>query len=164
MYRFLQLAQMEGMQLYILSLQSRSDSSSLIGGYLRTGDIVSARCLFDQMVEREVVAWTAMISDYAKNGEPGEAIKLFHMMLVDVVKPDEVVVCKASLMTVTGTQNLLVGVRSLASLYCSTYKSAILGFRFSVLVVIITFATWITLEMKVGGKVSHPMFMLILLA
>ncbi|XP_058111519.1 pentatricopeptide repeat-containing protein At1g14470-like [Magnolia sinica] len=77
------------MQLYILSQQSRLDSSSLIGGYLRTGDIVNARCLFDQMVERDVVAWTAMISGYAKNGEFAEAIKLFHMMLVDVVKPDE---------------------------------------------------------------------------
>ncbi|XP_058083869.1 uncharacterized protein LOC131231628 [Magnolia sinica] len=30
-----------------------------------------------------------MISGYAKNGESGEAIKLFHMMPVDVVKPDE---------------------------------------------------------------------------
>ncbi|XP_042490347.1 pentatricopeptide repeat-containing protein At1g33350-like [Macadamia integrifolia] len=43
-------------------------------------DLVAARQLFDEMGERNVVSWTAMISGYARLGQIGNAILLFEDM------------------------------------------------------------------------------------
>ncbi|KAJ0734116.1 putative tetratricopeptide-like helical domain superfamily [Helianthus annuus] len=45
--------------------------------YSKAGDMKSARHVFDEMRERSVVSWTALLSGYARNGYDGEALEVF---------------------------------------------------------------------------------------
>ncbi|XP_078430694.1 pentatricopeptide repeat-containing protein At2g29760, chloroplastic-like [Wolffia australiana] len=49
--------------------------------YMRCGAAEIARCLFDEMPDRDVVSWTTMIHGYSQNGMPGEAIVVFLAMV-----------------------------------------------------------------------------------
>ncbi|KAL9243011.1 hypothetical protein vseg_016953 [Gypsophila vaccaria] len=52
--------------------------TALVDCYTRfCSDVGSARRVFDEMSERNVVSWTAMISGYARLGEMGNAVVLF---------------------------------------------------------------------------------------
>lgn len=51
--------------------------SNLISVYVKFGDLVAARRVFDNMPERTVVSWTAMLDGYEKNGKQKEALRLF---------------------------------------------------------------------------------------
>ncbi|KAJ4950151.1 hypothetical protein NE237_026983 [Protea cynaroides] len=53
-----------------------------------SGDMVSARKMFDDMPERNVVAWTLMITRYAQSGCPVDAIGLFLDMELSGFTPD----------------------------------------------------------------------------
>ncbi|KAJ0031897.1 hypothetical protein Pint_14663 [Pistacia integerrima] len=57
--------------------------TTLISGY-------GARFLFDQMTERSLISWTAMISGYVQGGYFCESLKLFREMRFKDVWPDEV--------------------------------------------------------------------------
>ncbi|KAJ4728828.1 Pentatricopeptide repeat [Melia azedarach] len=52
----------------------------LITFYCSFGDIESARLLFDQMAEKNVVTWTAMINGHVKRKRYKEGIELFSQM------------------------------------------------------------------------------------
>ncbi|GAB4849641.1 hypothetical protein Ancab_004437 [Ancistrocladus abbreviatus] len=55
--------------------------TALIDTYSRfCSDIKTARKIFDEMPDRNVISWTAMISGYARFGEMGNAISLFEQM------------------------------------------------------------------------------------
>ncbi|RVW31831.1 hypothetical protein VitviT2T_029306 [Vitis vinifera] len=55
--------------------------TALLDAYLRFwSDVESARLLFDEMTERNVVSWTAMISGYTRLGQIGNAVLLFEEM------------------------------------------------------------------------------------
>ncbi|KAJ7970644.1 Pentatricopeptide repeat-containing protein [Quillaja saponaria] len=59
--------------------------TKLIIFYCKLGDTVAARVLFDDMHERSVVSWTAMISGYSQNGFHKNALLVFlDMHRVDV--------------------------------------------------------------------------------
>eukprot|EP01018_Ginkgo_biloba_P019081 Gb_13190 [translate_table: standard] len=60
--------------------------NALVDMYAKCGSIEKARDLFDNMKQRDVVTWTAMISGYAQNGQDGEALKLFRQMQLAGVK------------------------------------------------------------------------------
>lgn len=55
--------------------------NTLINVYVRTGDLVSARNLFNEMHERNSVTWSCLISGYTQNGMPNEACVLFKGMV-----------------------------------------------------------------------------------
>ncbi|RZR72115.1 hypothetical protein BHM03_00010412 [Ensete ventricosum] len=55
--------------------------NAILDLYLSCGDLVSARNLFGEMPSKDVVSWTTLISGYAANGIPEEAIATFHVML-----------------------------------------------------------------------------------
>ncbi|XP_038886946.1 pentatricopeptide repeat-containing protein At1g62260, mitochondrial [Benincasa hispida] len=55
--------------------------NSMIMSYVRAGDIVSARELFDRMVERDTFSWNTMISGYVQILDMKEASNLFGRML-----------------------------------------------------------------------------------
>ena len=44
---------------------------------------IYASSVFDQMQNRNVVSWNAMIACYAKNGRPYEALELFRKMILE---------------------------------------------------------------------------------
>ncbi|XP_057749426.1 pentatricopeptide repeat-containing protein At1g62260, mitochondrial [Arachis stenosperma] len=51
--------------------------NSMMMCYVKTGDIVSARELFDRMTERDTCTWNTMISGYVQVSDMEEASKLF---------------------------------------------------------------------------------------
>jgi pentatricopeptide repeat protein len=64
--------------------------SALIDMYAKCGNVEKARGLFDEMPERDVVSWTAMIAGYAIHGRAEEALNLFHRMECSGVRPNHV--------------------------------------------------------------------------
>lgn len=62
--------------------------TSLLKGYVKLGDLQSARQVFDSMEDRDVVAWTAMIVGYVQNGFKNDAISIFHQMVNNGPKPN----------------------------------------------------------------------------
>jgi pentatricopeptide repeat protein len=63
-------------------------ATSLVDMYAKCGSMEEARCVFDGMVEKDVVCWSAMIQGYAYNGLPREALELFFEMRKVNVRPD----------------------------------------------------------------------------
>ncbi|CAI9116372.1 OLC1v1017498C1 [Oldenlandia corymbosa var. corymbosa] len=64
----------------ILRLFRGSDifvSNNLISKYAKYGMLVEARYVFDKMLQRNVVSWTAMLNGYLKFGLENDALKLF---------------------------------------------------------------------------------------
>ncbi|KAG8369057.1 hypothetical protein BUALT_Bualt15G0110700 [Buddleja alternifolia] len=66
-------------------------ATNVIKSYFETGLVKEARTLFDEMPERDVVAWSAMISGYISCNLHMNAWKMFRKMLRDGdgVKPNE---------------------------------------------------------------------------
>ncbi|KAH0452017.1 hypothetical protein IEQ34_019316 [Dendrobium chrysotoxum] len=64
--------------------------NSLINMYGKCGNILMAKFVFDQMAEHDVVAWNAIIHNYACNGFGKEAIVMFMEMKMSKIKPDDV--------------------------------------------------------------------------
>lgn len=62
---------------------------ALIDMFAKIGDLVSARKVFDVMPERNVVAWTLMMTRYAQSGFTREAVGLFLDMELSGLKPDQ---------------------------------------------------------------------------
>lgn len=62
--------------------------TALLEGYVKIGEVASARDIFNSMKNRDVVAWTAMIVGYEQNGLNSEAMDLFKVMLKEGVKPN----------------------------------------------------------------------------
>ncbi|XP_008810240.1 pentatricopeptide repeat-containing protein At2g33760 [Phoenix dactylifera] len=64
--------------------------TSLINMYARCGHVKKAREVFDGLQERNVVAWTAMISGYGMHGYGNQAVKLFRRMKTEGPSPNDV--------------------------------------------------------------------------
>lgn len=62
--------------------------TSILDGYLKLGDIIPARRIFDSVKDRDVVSWTAMIVGYVQNGYNNEAMELFRSMVRDGPDPN----------------------------------------------------------------------------
>ncbi|KAG6538309.1 pentatricopeptide repeat-containing protein At3g46790, chloroplastic-like [Zingiber officinale] len=59
-------------------------ATTLIDCYAKLGSVVHSERVFDEMPDRNVVSWSAMIACYAKNERPFDALNLFnHMMSTD---------------------------------------------------------------------------------
>ncbi|XP_068644581.1 putative pentatricopeptide repeat-containing protein At3g08820 [Aristolochia californica] len=64
-------------------------ATSLVDMYTKCGRMEEARKVFDQMREKDVVTWSAMIGGYSSNGHPKEALEIFfRMQREENVKPD----------------------------------------------------------------------------
>ncbi|VVB05497.1 unnamed protein product [Arabis nemorensis] len=61
--------------------------TSLLDLYLKMGCVTTARVLFDEMPERDTVAWNALICGYSRNGYESDAWKLFIVMLQQGFSP-----------------------------------------------------------------------------
>lgn len=64
--------------------------NALVTLYAQCQRIVLARQVFDNMCERDVVSWTAIIAGNARCGYPNEALKLFGQMQQDGTKPNSI--------------------------------------------------------------------------
>ncbi|XP_015059154.1 pentatricopeptide repeat-containing protein At3g46790, chloroplastic [Solanum pennellii] len=64
--------------------------TTLIDVYARFGYVENAACVFNQMPQKNMVSWSAMIGCYAKNGKPLEAFDVFRDMMNHVLLPNSV--------------------------------------------------------------------------
>lgn len=67
-----------------------SVGNALITMYAKCGVVDDAFQMFDTMVQRDMVTWSAMITGYALHGHGEEAVQLFEQMLATCMKPDHV--------------------------------------------------------------------------
>ncbi|KAJ7517806.1 hypothetical protein O6H91_21G040700 [Diphasiastrum complanatum] len=65
-------------------------ASTLVDMYAKCGHTEDARELFNNVSERDVVSWTAMIAGYAQNGLGKEALALYEQMKLEGVQPSNV--------------------------------------------------------------------------
>ncbi|PKI57476.1 hypothetical protein CRG98_022127 [Punica granatum] len=63
--------------------------NALVDMYAKCGDLGSARYIFEGMSNRNCACWNAMISGFAVNGQPKEALELFKRMEGSCESPDE---------------------------------------------------------------------------
>ncbi|CAM6127849.1 unnamed protein product [Calypogeia fissa] len=61
--------------------------TSLIDMYSKCGSVLEARAVFDKILTRNVVSWSAMILAYVKSGEGKKAFTLYQQMLKEGLKP-----------------------------------------------------------------------------
>lgn len=64
--------------------------TALTDMYAKCGDLPMAQGVFDSMLERNVVSWSAMIGGYGMHGQIDTAISLFNIMVESGVKPNDV--------------------------------------------------------------------------
>ncbi|CAI0475992.1 unnamed protein product [Linum tenue] len=77
---------------YLLKLDlaacSCSVVNSLLSFYAKVGRVESARKLFDELPQRDVVSWNSMISGYVANGGSEEGLEVFKLMVSSGVEID----------------------------------------------------------------------------
>lgn len=62
--------------------------NGLVSFYAKCGQIQQANVVFDRLSNKTIVSWTSLISGYAQNGEPVEALRIFSQMRKMNVNPD----------------------------------------------------------------------------
>ncbi|KDP28074.1 hypothetical protein JCGZ_19482 [Jatropha curcas] len=65
--------------------------NSLVSMYAKTGELDTARFLFDKMSERDCVSWNTMISGYASWGMWNQAFELFEKMLIEGIEANIII-------------------------------------------------------------------------
>lgn len=66
-------------------------NTALVDMYMKSGWVRVARVLFEQLVEKRIVSWNAMISGYAMHGHGIEALSLFQKMKNEtILLPDSI--------------------------------------------------------------------------
>ncbi|XP_071721062.1 pentatricopeptide repeat-containing protein At1g43980, mitochondrial [Rutidosis leptorrhynchoides] len=78
---------------FVVKLGFESDpivSSSLVEMYSKLGFFNSAKIIFDQMDEKDLISWNSMILGCSYNGKTIEALKYFDELLKTGVPPDEI--------------------------------------------------------------------------
>ncbi|KAL3645158.1 hypothetical protein CASFOL_010338 [Castilleja foliolosa] len=63
--------------------------TGLVDMYAKNGNLKAARVLFDELTDRKLVSWNAMITGYAMHGHAHEALDLFNKM-VGKAQPDHI--------------------------------------------------------------------------
>lgn len=88
----------------------------MLSGYARSGDISNAVALFDEMPERDVPSWNAILAACTQNGLFVEAVSLFRRMINEPhIRPNEVtLVCVLSACAQTGMLQLAKGIHAFA--------------------------------------------------
>ena len=85
-----------GMQIHSEILENNMITSdgfvgnALIDMYAQCGSVEMAKKVFDNLVSRDVVSWTALIAGYVDNGFGEEALELYHEMMFDGIPPNDV--------------------------------------------------------------------------
>ncbi|KAL2555312.1 Pentatricopeptide repeat-containing protein [Forsythia ovata] len=64
--------------------------NTLIDMYIKCGCLIAARDVFEDMKERTIVSWSAMIQGLAIHGQAEEALELFSKMIQTGLKPNKV--------------------------------------------------------------------------
>nr|XP_009801045.1 PREDICTED: pentatricopeptide repeat-containing protein At3g51320-like [Nicotiana sylvestris] len=71
---------------------SRKDHQDIVNGYVKAGDLVVGRQLFDAMPKRNLVGWNVMMTGYLDSHNPGKCLKLFREMAERGLKGNDVTI------------------------------------------------------------------------
>ncbi|XP_058079078.1 pentatricopeptide repeat-containing protein At4g14170 [Magnolia sinica] len=66
-------------------------ASAIVFFYVACSWIWDARCVFDEIPQRDAVLWTTMLGGYAQNGEPGLGLEVYREMVGQGIQLDWVV-------------------------------------------------------------------------
>ncbi|KAL6906206.1 hypothetical protein ACP4OV_003807 [Aristida adscensionis] len=66
--------------------------AGLVDMYCKCGDMVSGRRVFYSSKKRNAVSWTALMSGYASNGRPDQALRCIAWMQQEGIRPDLIAV------------------------------------------------------------------------
>lgn len=64
--------------------------NGLINMYAKCGDLEGSICTFNNIHDKDLVSWNAMLFGFGLNGRASRAIKLYEEMIASGVKPDKV--------------------------------------------------------------------------
>lgn len=97
-----------------------SINNHLLCTYLGLNLLEDAHEVFDQMLHRDVISWSALISGYSQKGRPQEALDHFRLMVCDGSEPNFYTFVGA----ISACAN--VGdVRSGKEIHCKIYRSSL---------------------------------------
>ncbi|KDP31879.1 hypothetical protein JCGZ_12340 [Jatropha curcas] len=65
-------------------------ASALVHMYSKCGNMVNAERVFKGTPQPDLVSWTSLITGYAQNGHPGEALLYFELLLKSGTQPDHI--------------------------------------------------------------------------
>eukprot|EP01018_Ginkgo_biloba_P026036 Gb_14323 [translate_table: standard] len=87
----------QGKEIHVYVLKCGFESNmvvvtTLANTYAKCRNVEDARLLFEKMSNRDAVAWTTMIGQYAHTGHANEAFDLFRLMQLEGMKPDRVTI------------------------------------------------------------------------
>lgn len=69
--------------------------TTLLDVFAKSGDLDSARQMFDEMSNRDIASWNVLIAGLAQGSQPSEALAMFKQMGLMGLKPNEVTVLGA---------------------------------------------------------------------
>ncbi|CAA7018672.1 unnamed protein product [Microthlaspi erraticum] len=69
--------------------------TTLVDAYSKTGDLISAQKLFDEMPVRDVASWNALIAGLASGNRAHEALELYKRMETEGIRRNEITVVAA---------------------------------------------------------------------
>ncbi|AAD32883.1 putative pentatricopeptide repeat-containing protein [Arabidopsis thaliana] len=94
--------------------------TALLDMYGKAGDLEMALTIFDQIRDKKVCAWNAIISALASNGRPKQALEMFEMMKSSYVHPNGITLL--AILTACARSKLVdLGIQLFSSI-CSEYK------------------------------------------
>lgn len=64
--------------------------NGLIDMYVKCGSVMDAHNIFNRMLKRDLVTWSAMLASLGQPSHGGEALELFHQMVSEGIRPDSV--------------------------------------------------------------------------
>ncbi|XP_059309716.1 pentatricopeptide repeat-containing protein At2g20540-like [Lycium ferocissimum] len=94
--------------------------TALIVMYAKCGCLDIAEKLFDEMPQKDLICWNAMISGFAMNGNGLEALSLFNKMRNCGIRPDDVTFI--SMFTACSYAGMANEVLNLLNLMCNVYR------------------------------------------
>lgn len=65
-------------------------ASALVHLYSKCGNTESARISFKGIAKPDLVSWTSLVTGFAQNGQPEEALQLFESLLQSGTRPDHI--------------------------------------------------------------------------
>ncbi|XP_050227827.1 pentatricopeptide repeat-containing protein At4g37170 [Mercurialis annua] len=65
-------------------------ASALVHMYSKCGNMINAERVFRGTPRPDLVSWTSLISGYAQNGHPAEALQYFELLLKSGTQPDHI--------------------------------------------------------------------------
>ncbi|XP_049379291.1 pentatricopeptide repeat-containing protein At2g27610 [Solanum stenotomum] len=93
--------------------------TALLDAYVKTGDTDEAAKVFEEIDEKDIIAWSAMLSGYAQKGDIQGAIRVFRQLVKDGVSPNEFTFSSVINACVTSMASVEQG----KQFHCSAIKS-----------------------------------------